>query len=503
MQERNRFINFLKQQKSTIVIVTIFTLLSYGFKVFFYSNQFDTIQMSVKYSNTLEWWTSIGRYALVLTKNIFENGFLNIYFSNFLTLAMLVICVCMWSYVLYANTDEKSIYRGKYWVFGILFVTTPIMVEQISFSLQNWEVMLGYTLTGVAVWAFFRGEVQRRYYLVSVILMAWNLGIYQNFIVIFVLGFLFIMLLKIDTMENQKQIFKMFFIFGLSCIISLILYVIANKVMQNIVGVEASGYLSNSIQWFSRPIKDSIYAIANYIKGLIFSNGTPYSSIVYGVVFLVFFAGGVLSHSKFIWWNMIIRLGIILSPFYFALLFGNSMGMRVQTILPLAVALVGWHLILSFERIKKGIYIVCVIFIGVFSIKNAQIMCQAFYSDYCSYNNDIRLANEIRFSASEAFPENSLENLVFLNRCNTVDTVPNHIFLENIGSSIFAITWLNDYDYQTRVTDFFNCIGYNTKYWTPEEYNLYTMVNLKECDKKEYEEYILYSYDNNTLIYFK
>lgn len=251
--------------------------------------------MTVKYSNTLDWWTSIGRYALVLTKNIFENGFLNVYFSNFLTLIMLIICVAVWSYVLYANTDEKSIYRGRYWIFGILFVTTPIMVEQISFSLQNWEVMLGYALTGVAVGAFFKGLVQKRYYLISAILMGWNLGIYQNFIVIFVLGFLFIMLLKLDTMENQKQIFKIILIFGLSCIVSLFLYVITNKIMQSIVGIEASGYLSNSIQWFSWPIKESVYAIANYIKGLIFSNGTPYSSIVYGALFLVFFVGGALS----------------------------------------------------------------------------------------------------------------------------------------------------------------------------------------------------------------
>lgn len=353
IQEKNKFINFLNKQKNTLLIVTIFILLSYGFKVFFYSNQFDTIQMTVKYSNTLDWWISIGRYALVLTKNIFENGFLNVYFSNFLTLIMLIICVAVWSYVLYANTDEKSIYRGRYWIFGILFVTTPILVEQISFSLQNWEVMLGYALTGVAVGALFKGLVQKRYYLISIILIGWNLGIYQNFIVIFVLGFLFIMLLKLDTMENQKQIFKIFLIFGLSCIVSLFLYVIANKIIQSIVGIEASGYLSNSIQWFSRPIKESVYAIANYIKGLIFSNGTPYSSIVYGALFLVFFVGGALSRSKYILWNMIIRLGIILSPFYFAFLFGNSMGMRVQTILPLTVALVGWYLSLDFYRIKK------------------------------------------------------------------------------------------------------------------------------------------------------
>lgn len=504
VQEKNKFINFLKQQKNTVVVVTLFTLLSYGFKIFFYSNQFDTIQMSVKYSNILGWWTSIGRYALVITKRIFENGFFNIYFSNFLTLIMLVVCVLVWSYTLYANTNEKSIYKGKYWIFGILFVTTPIMVEQISFSLQNWEVMLGYTLTGVAVWAFFKGLTSKRYYfLISIILMTWNLGIYQNFIVIFVLGFLFIMLLRLDMMENHRQIIKVFFIFGISCVISLFFYVITCKVMQNIVGVGASGYLSESIQWFSRPIKESIYAIIDYVKSLIFSNDTPYSSIVYGIMFVIFFLGGVLSRSKYIFWNIIIRLGIILSPFYFALLFGNSMGMRVQTILPLTVALVGWQLILEFHRIKKGLYIVCIIFIGIFSIKNAQIMCQAFYSDYYSYNNDVRLVDQIRSSASESFPENSLENLVFLNRCSSIDTIQNQISLENIGSSIFNITWLNDYDYQSRVADFFNYLGYNTKYWTIEEFNMYCAVKLEDCDKKEYEEYVLYSYNNATLIYFK
>ena len=85
----------------------------------------------------------------------------------------------------------------------------------------------------------------------------------------------------------------------------------------------------------------------------------------------------------------------------------------MQTILPVTVALTGWYLIEKVERKKEILAVICMAFIGIFSLRNAQIMCQAFYSDYCSYNNDVRLADEIRLSAGEAFPENSLENLVF------------------------------------------------------------------------------------------
>lgn len=160
IEEKKRFLLFLKQQKGTVIAVTIFSLLAYGFKVFFYSNQFDTVQMSVKYQNILEWWISIGRYALVITKRILENGFFNIYFSNFLTLVLIIICPILWSYILYKYTEKAT--GHSYWVFGILFVTTPIMAEQLSFSLQNWEVMLAYALTALAVDLFLEDFLYKK-----------------------------------------------------------------------------------------------------------------------------------------------------------------------------------------------------------------------------------------------------------------------------------------------------------------------------------------------------
>ena len=108
-----------------------------------------------------------------------------------------------------------------------------------------------------------------------------------------------------------------------------------------------------------------------------------------------------------------------------------------------------------------------------------------------------------RLSAGEAFPENSLENLVFLNVCTPKETIPDNIFLENIGTSIFGITWLSDYDRQSRVTDFFNYLGYATKYWSWEEFSTFQTVDYNNCDKKEYGEYILYSWNNATIVQFK
>ena len=206
-------------------------------------------------------------------------------------------------------------------------------------------------------------------------------------------------------------------------------------------------------------VKESVYAIYMYIRELIFSNDSPYSSVIYGILFILFILEAFWNRSKFVIWSILFRIGIVSAPFYFAFLFGNSVGLRVQTILPVTVALTGWYLIEKVERKKEILAVICMAFIGIFSLRNAQIMCQAFYSDYCSYNNDVRLADEIRLSAGEAFPENSLENLVFLNVCTPKETIPDNIFLENIGTSIFGITWLSDYDRQSRVTDFFNYLG--------------------------------------------
>lgn len=503
IEEKKRFLLFLKQQKGTVIAVTIFSLLAYGFKVFFYSNQFDTVQMSVKYQNILEWWISIGRYALVITKRILENGFFNIYFSNFLTLVLIIICPILWSYILYKYTEKAT--GHSYWVFGILFVTTPIMAEQLSFSLQNWEVMLAYVLTALAVDLFFKGFfVQKKYfYVLSAVLMGLIMGVYQNFIAVFALGFLAVMLLQLENFEDNKKIFKQILIFGLVCLGGLIIYEAGNKITQGITGIEASGYLGTNIKWFSQPVKESVYAIYMYIRELIFSNDSPYSSVIYGILFILFILEAFWNRSKFVIWSILFRIGIVSAPFYFAFLFGNSVGLRVQTILPVTVALTGWYLIEKVERKKEILAVICMAFIGIFSLRNAQIMCQAFYSDYCSYNNDVRLADEIRLSAGEAFPENSLENLVFLNVCTPKETIPDNIFLENIGTSIFGITWLSDYDRQSRVTDFFNYLGYATKYWSWEEFSTFQTVDYNNCDKKEYGEYILYSWNNATIVQFK
>ena len=65
-------------------------------------------------------------------------------------------------------------------------------------------------------------------------------------------------------------------------------------------------------------------------------------------------------------WSILFRIGIVSAPFYFAFLFGNSVGLRVQTILPVTVALTGWYLIEKVERKKEILAVICMAFIGIF-----------------------------------------------------------------------------------------------------------------------------------------
>ena len=503
-KEWRKFSEFISVQRKALFLVSTFALLSYGVKVFFYSNQFDTMQMSGRYQDVLNWWISIGRFSLVGMKRIFENQFFNVYFSNMLMLLMFVFSTVIWSYLFYYYTDENSISRKGYWIFGVVFVSTPIMVEQISFSLQNWEVMFGYILIAFAVFCFFEGYRNRKIglFISSILIVAWCIGIYQNLIVVYVLGFLVVMLLMIESFKNNIQISKMFLAFCCTTLIGTGVYFVVNKAVQIAMKTgDNSTYLRGQIQWFSRPFRESVYVIFEYIKNLIFSNNSVYSSFIYGFVFLIFIAIGIISKNKFKGWNCLLRLLIVLTPFYFPILFGGYVNIRVQNILPITAGIVMWHTIVHFRR--KEVYLLCSCAVLYFSLRNSQIMAQAFYSDYCSYNNDVRTAENIVYSIGDEFPGHNFENTIFINAKTKIQEIPDNIALENIGTSIFSISWLSDFDLQTRVADFFNCIGYRVKYWSWDEYAAVQSADLSKCVKKEYIEYTLYSYNDIVIVMFK
>lgn len=478
------------------------TCLCYGSKVVYSSNQFDTIQMFAEYEWTIDWWLAIGRFSLVFMKRIFENGLLSVYFSDFLTMIFFVLAAISWSFFLsiYAPISLQK----REWVLGGLFISTPVMAEQISFSLQNWEVMTGFVLIPLAIYLFFDGYKERNYYsmFLSAIILSWTVGLYQNFLSIYVLGFLMVLLFKIDTISENRKVLFLCLNFFCVFILGTGLYFCMSTILQKYYGITASSYLFENIKWMKRPVMDSLYCVIEYIKGLIFSSQNYYSSIVYGITFLLFFLEGFFVKSIHRLWNIGIRLLIILSPFYFSILFGDGLLFRMQTILPLTFGIAGWNLYSIICSKRQNIKGVCICFLIIIILRHSQIIIHAFYSDCCAYNQDVVLARQIKADINADFPENVSDKIIFLNAKTKTTSIPDNVYYENIGSSLFSILWMNDHGRYWRLTDFYNYLGYPTTYISQKEFEMYAEADYSNVLSKRYQEYTIYSYENVSVVQF-
>lgn len=487
---------FIKSNKAALVIMISVILLGYGSKVFLYTNQFDTIIMQERYLANLKWWAGIGRFSLVIMKLIFENGFLNSTYSNFLAIIAWAAAISIWGAFLFSKMDNlgKKIESITFVIFCVLFATTPIMAEQFSFTLQNWEVMTGFSIVVAGIWCFLKYVESNNYLFLfgAGILTAWCIGLYQSFISIFVLGALAKLLLEACINMNQRvtwrYVFTLIIKFIQSMILSLIFYFISNRIVIRIMSAQPEAYLSGNFKWFEQGVYQSIIEILKYIKSLIWSNENYYSSYVYGFIFLAFLLFAFAYSNKI--YNFLLRLAIIGSPFYFSVLFGGAVMYRIQIVLPLTVAICGAVLIYDMGKFCKRriLTVLGTAVLIIFGCRNSQILNQAFYTEYMQYNYDVNICYDIN-NKIEKYAGNGLKKVAFIGRRNKKSILQTGMFYENIGSSLFQIDWAGDLNRSERIVYLMNTLGLDyqppsgEEFWRAYEYCLSS--NLESYPKED------------------
>ena len=55
----------------TLILIVIFTIMTYGIKIFNYSISIDTEKLINQYDWQMDTWASFGRFGLVFTKKLF------------------------------------------------------------------------------------------------------------------------------------------------------------------------------------------------------------------------------------------------------------------------------------------------------------------------------------------------------------------------------------------------------------------------------------------------
>jgi len=468
--EKQKFMQFICGNLLLIVTILAFILLGYGSKYFFYAAQFDTIDMLQNYEWVLKWWISIGRFSLVAMKAIFENGFLNINFSNVMTLFMFPLAIIVWIGILFLKDKNLSKKKEllKNFAFAITFPTIPIMAEQVSFSLQNWEVISGFVVIAISARIFLDSENNPILLIISSCLLAWCLGLYQVFLSIFILCVFTVWLLDENLNNNHKFMKEILddclnkIIRIIMCIIvALAIYYFVNFAVQLLFDIEKSSYLWNSVNWFKEPTIYCLKNIVYYIKTLVWSNNNYYCSYLYGIIMIVFLIGSFTKKNKI--YNFLMRIIIVLSPFYFSILFGGTILMRVQITLAPAIAVESMVIIQDILSLKiKCKYVLSkfvFLLLLVFSIRNTQILNQAWHSEYVTFEYDIQTCYDIDKRIQELPDIRQLKQIIFVGRSDFKAKAPYRISYENIGSSIFQLDWAGDEGRSKRITALMQSIG--------------------------------------------
>ena len=144
--------NFTRDNKSNIIISSVFILSVYLIKLGTLATSIDN-EAAISVSSSLyNAWLSMGRIALVYLKKVFGVGIYNPFLSMFMLIVLMIFSIITWGMIFDYIKNNKNKYA--YWIFISIFFTAPIMAEQLGFVMQAVEVLLGINL--VAISLFYR-----------------------------------------------------------------------------------------------------------------------------------------------------------------------------------------------------------------------------------------------------------------------------------------------------------------------------------------------------------
>ena len=458
----NDFIQFCKLNIKSIILIVIFTIMTYGIKIFNYSISIDTEKLINEYNWQLDTWASFGRFGLVFTKKLFGLNPFNAYISCFMMVVAMIVFGITWSYVINYFSFEKSKKSIITAVFPIIFITAPLFTEQFNFILQSFEVAFAIILCSIAVFCISKWTINSKnniYLIISLVCMVWGFGTYQSIVLLHISGVLACyILIYIAKKKGNVKLDKNYF--GLAVlkysgtfILGYISFSIVNKIVQSFYGT--SNYVDNMIKWGTEPAIESVKNILRYVRYGLFGDGLFYSKLfLVCIVFLAIYA--ILNmftknKDKFLFLSAV---GVfIASPFLLSVYIGNGLIPRMQFNYQFVIAFILYLSVWIFKDKKvKSIIMISILCIAM---NQSYTVVKLFTSEQLKYEDDVKLASKIADRIESLELGETPEYPVVLVGSHT-SNIPNKVVGEFIGRS-----WFEFGGNSLRAIGFMNTLGYN------------------------------------------
>lgn len=439
----------LTKNKEFLLYGLFWTLVSFGFELFHFTQSVDD-ELFAYQPGPLLGWAVQGRFTSGYVLGIFFNNLSVPFFPLFFSQLSMLFAYCF----IFVR-DEKV--RGPVHYLALsLFLACPILFYGYTFSCLTPILGFGFFLGAISVYLFEK----KKWYTIFVGLFvgAIAIGCYQVFFPYIVCLLIFSLIQKINTEKFGGFLCKTFshalYAIGIYCVyaglLKLILYLTNTVISSYITGMIS--FLPESFEDFTTNAQKVFEKIWNIYTGKesIYTENIHCLSILFGSCVIILLLSQIFVFWKKEKWNSIGRFcffffllcSLLLMPFFFFFLNFNRGGADVRTAIPFVVLL---PMLFTLAWKQTGIYcrfllsLLAVSTILQFLYVNSKMSYICYLRDKCNQ----RIANDI---IQKILPEARLRTKTPVPLCiigqYRLSVNPNQFITgkqyEIIGSSVFT-----------------------------------------------------------------
>lgn len=346
-----------------IILIGLFAFLLHGVKLQSPIIGIDTEDLIHLQKDFYDGWLNTGRHGLVLWKQFTGTLCFQPYFAGVLTILLLAAAVAafvlLWGSV--AGRRHWSLLIGAF-----LWMSHPILTEQLYFSLQSVEICAGILMTAIALYGSKRFAEKKKwfYFVGSVLLLLITFSMYQVFVPFYIFGTVSILFLQsvceLDAPADKGQkdrVWKLLWRKTFPYVAVFLTAFIGNTLITNVFFAK-SEYLERQVLWGSVPVMDNIRAIAAHVGKTLIGYDGVYYHFSYGVLVLLAIIMGaayILSRKnkgrRLV--SMFYLISLLIAPYLLVLVCGGGTVIRSQLILPAATGFLVYVDWLLLARLRK------------------------------------------------------------------------------------------------------------------------------------------------------
>lgn len=354
-------------------------------------------------------WLGIGRQGLWIVKRLSGNITFNPYFAVILTLLFLVPVCLLVPFIFNLTSGNKKGYRGEAilaFTFGAIFVSHPIMTEQLYFTLQSAEIVFSFFLLELSLIAAHYWSTTRNllWLLPTILLLQIPFSTYQAFVPLFIAGAVGMTLLQ--SLFTSQSVRKQLEYVGRFIIAFLTGFIINQMVSRFFIN---SSYLNNQFYWATAGFIGGCREIITHIRDVFAGLGTFYFieflflSLI--LIIILLRRWSAIQRTGVTAWQIFLLAAWLASPFYLSILLGIRPVVRAQLVLPFAAggtAFLSGYLFIMWkqehfgEMLRKLIGIVLLLLCFSTVYKEAAVTSKLYYTDSIRKQGDLNLAQSLQ-----------------------------------------------------------------------------------------------------------